>query len=117
LGFTTPVYGFGGGFADTTGTAAGQQELADVNGDGLADLVSTPLDNADNVLNGLTGTEFHSTGMTVRFNTGDGFAAPVAYSGAATWPIHANKTTSRNLGAHFSIFIWIPFTPLYIVLN
>ena len=57
------------------------------------------------------------TFVTVRFNTGDGFTAPVAYNGALPQPLRANATFSRNLGLHFTIAIPIPFTPISIILN
>ena len=122
LGKTLPAYSFGGGIADTVSVTGASQDLIDVNGDGLVDIVSKPL--AIRTASAKLPPEASSdifdaddTFVTVRFNTGAGFAAPVQYNGALPQPLRGNATFSRNLGLHFTIAIPIPFTPISIILN
>jgi RHS repeat-associated protein len=107
LGVTTGSYSFGGGFATTLSTAGAEQDLVDVNGDGLLDIVSKDLDFLVN----------SDAPLRVRFNTGNGFTGEHVYSGALEQPLRANATLGENLGLHFTIAIPIPFTPISIILN
>jgi RHS repeat-associated protein len=66
LGFNDGIYGFAGNLSLTKNKSLTRETLEDVNGDGLADRV-------------IPGG---SSGMQVGLNTGNGFAAPVAWSGA-----------------------------------
>jgi RHS repeat-associated protein len=66
LGFNDGIYGFAGNLSLTKNKSLTRETLEDVNGDGLADRV-------------IPGG---SSGMQVGLNTGNGFAAPVAWAGA-----------------------------------
>jgi RHS repeat-associated protein len=72
LGFNDGIYGFGGGLSLAKDKSQTGETLEDVNGDGLLDRV-------------LPGG---SSGMQVGLNTGSGFAAPVAWSGAIDGACH-----------------------------
>jgi RHS repeat-associated protein len=115
VGFTLPAYSFGGGFSHTLSMAAAELDLLDVNGDGLVDLVIKDVE----LITASPGVlESPSIGLSVRFNTGDGFTDQVyTYSGAMPRPLRANATVSRNLGLHFTIPIPIPFTTIAIIIN
>ena len=108
VGATLPAYSYGGGFADTQSDAAAEQDLVDMNGDGLVDIVRKDL--SDDV-------ESSGTDLSVRFNTGNGFTGEKTFRGALPQPVHGNQRVSRNLGLHFTIPIPIPFTPISIILN
>ena len=106
-GFTTWSYSFGGGAANTLSKAGAEQDIIDINGDGLLDIVYKPLN--DDV-------ESDSDTFTVQYNTGFGFTAPYTLRGAMQMPIKGNAIYSRNIGLHFSIAIsTIP--PISIILN
>jgi len=72
LGFNDGIYEFGGGLSLTKDKSQTGATLEDVNGDGLLDRV-------------LPGG---SSGMQVGLNTGNGFAAPVAWNGAIDGACH-----------------------------
>jgi RHS repeat-associated protein len=95
-GFTLPAYSFGGGISSTQSRAGTQQDLIDVNGDGLPDLVFKTL-NDD-----ITSTD---TAILVALNTGAGFLAPQPWAGALPAPILSRSGVHRNLGLHFSISV------------
>ena len=119
LGFNDGIYGFGGGLSLTKNKSLTRETLEDVNGDGLA----------DRVIPGGSG------GMQVGLNTGNGFAAPVAWAGAIDgackddtsvgsanidWD-HArlcSGTTGYGAGAYFTIGLG-PLCPTgcFVILN
>jgi RHS repeat-associated protein len=68
LGFNGGIYDFAGGASLSKNKSQTSETLLDLNGDGLLDRV-------------LPGG---GSGLRVGFNTGNGFAAPVAWSGAQT---------------------------------
>ena len=92
-GFNTPAYSFGGGLASTRNRAGTESDLMDVNGDGLPDLVFKAL--SDDI-------SAPGTAIEVRFNTGAGFLAPQAYTGALPRPIQSRSGVHRNAGAYFT---------------
>ncbi len=107
-GFTTPAYSFGGGISHTISKTGTQQDLIDINGDGLPDIVFKDVnDDADS----------SATSFTVRLNTGSGFTDPMIFDGAMPKPIRQNATVSRNLGFHFTYSICWPIPPICIILN
>lgn len=118
LGFNDGIYGFGGGLSLTKNKSQTSETLEDVNGDGLLDRV-------------LPGG---SSGMQVGLNTGDGFAAPVAWNGAIDGACHddtsvglanidwdharlCSGTTSYGAGAYFTISFPLCGVSCYLILN
>jgi RHS repeat-associated protein len=65
LGFNTGIYDFAGGASLSKNKSQTSQTLLDINGDGLMDRVLP-----------------NGSGLRVGFNTGNGFAPPVAWGGA-----------------------------------
>ncbi|HEX8095833.1 SpvB/TcaC N-terminal domain-containing protein, partial [Jatrophihabitans sp.] len=118
LGFNDGIYGFGGGVSLTKNKSQTRETLDDVNGDGLLDRV-------------LPGG---SSGMQVGLNTGNGFAAPVAWAGAIDgacaddtsvglagldWG-HArlcSGSTGYGAGAYFTIGIPLCGASCFVILN
>jgi RHS repeat-associated protein len=118
LGFNDGIYGFGGGLSLSKDKSQTSETLEDVNGDGLLDRV-------------LPGG---SSGMQVGLNTGDGFAAPVAWNGAIDggcaddtsvglanidWA-HArlcSGTTSYGAGAYFTVAVPLCGVSCYLIVN
>jgi RHS repeat-associated protein len=117
VGFTTPDYSFGGGFSSTKDQAATEQDLIDVNGDGLPDLVIKTLDTN---VSSVSSPDPH---IQVFLNTGAGFLAGQTWNGALPVPIQSRSGLHRNVGLHFSIPIFIGFTPtvppvpLWLIIN
>ncbi|HET9495728.1 MAG TPA: SpvB/TcaC N-terminal domain-containing protein [Chloroflexia bacterium] len=110
-GGKTPDFGFslGAGASGNLSMSNTQQELLDVNGDGLADIVSKQLALNPIDPQNLAGTLGSSAPLVVRFNTGTGFTAPVTYAGALNHALRANVTHTLNVGANAGISIPLPF--------
>ncbi len=111
-GFTTPAYSFGGGIASTKNQAGTEQDLIDVNGDGLPDLVIKTLDS--DISSGVNTIQvFH--------NTGAGFLSGQTWTGALPVPIQSRSGVHRNLGLHFTIVIPLSFLilgqPAFLIIN
>ncbi|HEY0167755.1 MAG TPA: SpvB/TcaC N-terminal domain-containing protein [Jatrophihabitans sp.] len=118
LGFNAGLYDFAGGLSLTKNKSLTRETLEDVNGDGLADRV-------------LPGG---SSGMQVGLNTGNGFAAPIAWSGALNgackddtsvgqadldWE-HArlcSGSTGLGAGAYFTVGIPLCGAQCFLILN
>ena len=119
LGFNAGLYDFAGGLSLNKNKSLTRETLEDVNGDGLA----------DRVIPGGSG------GMQVGLNTGNGFAAPVAWGGAIDgacaddtsvglagldWD-HArlcSGSTGYGAGAYFTIGVGpLCATGCYVILN
>ena len=115
VGVNLGLFSLGGGVSDTESTTATMQNLIDVNGDGLPDLVYKAidgLDSPDDLIN-LTSV---SEEIRVFLNTGSGFAAaPLWFQGAMQQPMSAQKTTSRNVSVQAGISI--PLGPISIDLG
>jgi RHS repeat-associated protein len=119
LGFNDGIYEFAGGVSLSKNKSQTSETLEDVNGDGLL----------DRVLPGGSG------GMQVGLNTGNGFAAPVAWSGAIDGACHddtsvglanidwdharlCSGTTGLGGGAYFTVGIGpLCATGCYLILN
>jgi len=118
LGFNTGLYDFAGGLSLSKNKSQTSETLEDVNGDGLL----------DRVLPGGSG------GMQVGLNTGDGFAAPVDWTGAIDGGCHddtsvglanidwdharlCSGTTGLGAGAYFTIGIPLCAAACYLILN
>lgn len=118
LGFNDGIYGFGGGVSLSKNKSQTSETLEDVNGDGLLDRV-------------LAGG---SSGMQVGLNTGNGFAAPVAWNGAIDGGCHdgtsvglanidwdharlCSGTTSYGAGAYFTVTIPLCGPGCYLIIN
>lgn len=119
LSFNDGIYGFGGGVSLSKNKSQTSETLEDVNGDGLLDRV-------------LPGG---SSGMQIGLNTGNGFAAPVAWNGAINGACHddtsvglagidwdharlCSGSTELGGGAYFTVAIG-PLCALacYLILN
>jgi RHS repeat-associated protein len=118
LGFNGGIYDFAGGLSLTKNKSQTSATLHDLNGDGLL----------DRVLPGGAG------GVQVAFNTGNGFAAPVAWNGALEgvcrdstslglagidWD-HArvcSGNTGLGAGAYFTIGIPLCVAACYLIIN
>ncbi len=97
LGFNTDYYGFAGGVSASTGTAAAEASLMDMNGDGLMDRV------------------FAGSPVTVAINTGNGFAAPTPFRGSLGG-LNADANANFGGGVYFTfgfcfVFGCIVFNP------
>ncbi len=114
-GFTLAAYSFGGGISSTQSKASTEQDLVDVNGDGLPDLLLKQVDS-----DAITSI---GTQIQVSLNTGAGFLPPQSFTGALPLPIQSRSGVHRNLGLHFSIAIpigalpTVPPTPIFLIIN
>lgn len=81
VGFNDGIYGFAGGASADTSYNSTEFEFADLNGDGLPDLVwNTPSSGLNHQ-------------WVVQFNTGSGFTAPVTWTGTANATIPLSWTS------------------------
>ncbi len=102
LGFTVGPYAFAGGVSFTMNTSIAEESFVDINGDGLADHLTT-------------GDGSH---LKVAINTGDGFASSVNWMNALDEDIA--DSTSKGQGGGGTVMI--PIGPLcefgcYIIIN
>ncbi len=118
LGFNNGIYDFAGGVSLSKNKSQTDEELIDLNGDGLPDRVINT-----------------SGGMRVAFNLGTGFAAPVAWPGAPNGACHdstsvglagidwdtarlCNGETSLGAGVYFTVGIGpLCLAACYIIIN
>ncbi|MFL6161611.1 MAG: SpvB/TcaC N-terminal domain-containing protein [Jatrophihabitantaceae bacterium] len=118
LGFNDGIYEFAGGLSLTKDKSQTSETLEDVNGDGLLDRV-------------LPGG---SSGMRVGLNTGNGFAAPVAWNGAIDGACHddtsvglagidwdharlCSGTTGLGAGAYFTVAFPLCGLACFLIIN
>lgn len=118
LGFNTGDYEFAGGASLSKNKTQTSQTLIDLNGDGLLDQI-------------LPGG---SSGLRVGFNTGNGFAPPVAWGGAMTGVCRDSTSvglsgidwdtaricagnTGLGAGGYFTFGIPLCFFACYLVIN
>ncbi len=118
LGFNAGLYDFAGGLSLTKNKSQTSATLFDLNGDGLL----------DRVLPGGGG------GIQVGFNTGSGFASPVAWNGALNGVCRDSTSiglagidwdnarmcsgnTGLGAGAYFTIGIPLCFLACYLIIN
>lgn len=103
-GFSTPDGAFGGGLDANVGAADQKQTMADVNGDGLLDVV-----NASD-----------SGSIGVRLATGAGFTSPIDFGDSASnaTTLGRTETDRSSAGGQFTITIPIwPLPPIFIAIN
>lgn len=112
LGFSgkTPSFGFslGAGASDSLSFSDTQQDLVDVNGDGLLDIVSKTLILAPIDLQHLGDTVRSTAPLRVRINTGSGFTAWYTYTNALDYPLSSNLSHSFSVGANAGVSIPLP---------
>jgi RHS repeat-associated protein len=111
FGGKTPEFGFslGAGASDSLSLSGTQQDLVDVNGDGLVDVVSKTLTLAPVDLQHPADTLRSTTPMRVKINTGSGFTGWYTYTGALDYAINTNASHSFSVGASAGVSIPMPF--------
>ncbi|RWX72094.1 hypothetical protein EOA24_03135, partial [Mesorhizobium sp. M2A.F.Ca.ET.039.01.1.1] len=103
-GFSTSDGAFGGGLDANVGAADQKQTMADVNGDGLLDVVT--IDGSGSI--------------SARLATGVGFTAPIGLgtSSASVNTLGRTETDRSSAGGQFTITIPIwPIPPIFIAIN
>src|SRR5262249_6180852 len=94
------------GISSTRNRAGTEQDLIDVNGDGLPDLVVKAV--SDDITSG-------DNTILVSLNTGAGFLPAQSWTGALPQPIQSRSGVHRNLGLHFTIPI--PLGTIALIIN
>jgi hypothetical protein len=102
LGFNDCTYALSGGVSlDATTEERDESYFQDLNGDGLPELIKPA-----------------PGGFSVSYNTGTAFVPMVVPGGTGD---NGNKIVSKTqnygVGGSVEIPIWIPFTPLFLVIN